>query len=551
MKEIPKHYKLVKEHEHTYEIHDSRDKKNFHVAKKALNLGMHARLAKVQKFDEGGQAQPDRDPASDPSASQDSGRVTVNVNSAPQPSLGVNTAMPQPQAMPVPVPVPVQNAQIPQATIPAMNSKLPLVQQAAQNEKMLENAKLSMANADNQANAESIPAMQENLAAKQELHKKAEESKEKTLQEHQALFDAVMNSKIDPDRYWNNKDTPAKIATGIGLLLGGIGAGMQHSTVNQALSVFQNRIKEDIESQKEDLGKKRTLLSDNLEKYKAIDPAVAASIMQLNAIMEGKMQLAAAKTGNAKTIAGMQAAIAANRQSYLKEIGPLSLEQLKVDAVNDLNETPRTPTAAENIIKGNGPDGKAPVGSSPAGGGGELDAGLSTSDINVKKLNAMKMAGIIDKEEGDKIGKEVSQLRLNQQAKKLIKEKWDDIENAIQTEDTQRDSDGNVFNSGIARARVKEAFERLPGVGPMISDMSLGTETGRKFDKARKSAELQLNKVFSNRVSEPVLALLRSLIPTGNESRKERQDLLKSAFDEIDKSTDTTGLENRKLINRR
>lgn len=63
---IPKHYSLVKEHPNSYEIHDSRDGNKFHVAKQGLDLEMHGKLAKIQKFDGGGTVKPSPSPTPKP-----------------------------------------------------------------------------------------------------------------------------------------------------------------------------------------------------------------------------------------------------------------------------------------------------------------------------------------------------------------------------------------------------------------------------------------------------------------------------------------------------
>lgn len=65
---IPKHFKLVKQHPGSYEIHDTRDQSSFHVAKSAISLPMRGEIEKlsapdvpvapVQHLDAGGSVYP-------------------------------------------------------------------------------------------------------------------------------------------------------------------------------------------------------------------------------------------------------------------------------------------------------------------------------------------------------------------------------------------------------------------------------------------------------------------------------------------------------------
>lgn len=55
MAKIPEHYKLIKEHAKSYEVHDGRDKTSFHIAKKDLEDHQHRRLKKLPKYAEGGE----------------------------------------------------------------------------------------------------------------------------------------------------------------------------------------------------------------------------------------------------------------------------------------------------------------------------------------------------------------------------------------------------------------------------------------------------------------------------------------------------------------
>jgi hypothetical protein len=68
-------------------------------------------------------------------------------------------------------------------------------------------------------------------------------------------------AKIDPNKYLGDLSTVGKISTTIGLILGGIGGGMQKTGRNVAMDVLNQNIDRDIQAQKANLDSKNTLLS--------------------------------------------------------------------------------------------------------------------------------------------------------------------------------------------------------------------------------------------------------------------------------------------------
>lgn len=76
----------------------------------------------------------------------------------------------------------------------------------------------------------------------------------------------INDGHIDPNRMWHNMSTGQKIASSIGLLLGGIGAGLSHGE-NLASKYIDQQIDRDIDAQKADLGKKENLLSASIRQF--------------------------------------------------------------------------------------------------------------------------------------------------------------------------------------------------------------------------------------------------------------------------------------------
>lgn len=114
------------------------------------------------------------------------------------------------------------------------------------------------------------------------------------------IFDRASKGEIDPDQYWNGKDGKgghSKVTSAIGILLGGLGAGLQKSTTNMALEAINKGIDRNIESQKSDLNQKNNLFRMNMEMYHNEEQAHLASKADMLAMTAAKANQIAAKSG--------------------------------------------------------------------------------------------------------------------------------------------------------------------------------------------------------------------------------------------------------------
>ena len=89
---------------------------------------------------------------------------------------------------------------------------------------------------------------------------------EKLNQEGKAIADDYLTKQVDPEHYWSSLSTPAKISTNIGLILGGIGAGLTRGE-NLAYKMLQANIDRDMAAQKAEMGKKENLLQFNMKQH--------------------------------------------------------------------------------------------------------------------------------------------------------------------------------------------------------------------------------------------------------------------------------------------
>lgn len=101
------------------------------------------------------------------------------------------------------------------------------------------------------------------------------------------------SNKLDGGRWFHNLDTSHKIATGIGVVLGGIGAGLTGQP-NMALGIVNNAIDRDMESQRNDQSNKMNLWKMNREQSQSDIEANIHTQNQLLAVANQKIAAAAA-----------------------------------------------------------------------------------------------------------------------------------------------------------------------------------------------------------------------------------------------------------------
>src|SRR5579859_99271 len=168
-----------------------------------------------------------------------------------------------------------------------------------------------------QGAAEDI-AYKNNLAQQQDLQNHFKTQSDQLMKERQDLLQSVKDGQIDPHHFVDNMSTLGKISTGIGVLLGGIGAGLNGGP-NQALAYLNSQIDRDIDAQKANLGKKQSLLAANLETYKNLEDATNMTKLMMQDQLASQLGDAAAqaKSPQAKAIAQ-------------KTIGELQLQQAPV-----------------------------------------------------------------------------------------------------------------------------------------------------------------------------------------------------------------------------
>lgn len=106
------------------------------------------------------------------------------------------------------------------------------------------------------------------------------------------------NGKVDPNHFWDTqtgvKGGANRVLSMLGLFLGGIGT--IKGTGNPAQMMLDKAIQNDIDAQKENLGKNKTLLDLNLKKYGDLSQAEQATKLDMMNMFNVQLQGVASKT---------------------------------------------------------------------------------------------------------------------------------------------------------------------------------------------------------------------------------------------------------------
>lgn len=394
---IPKHFSLVGDHDGSYELHDSRDDRKFHVAKRGLSLDMLGKLAKIQKFDGGGQVKDSKEkppagygetiggkigyPGAEkyvkldkPQGYADGGEVKkekeekppegqgrtlggrigypgaekyVKIDKKPEGYAGGGIAGVSDSSGPVmlpqlPPPIPVAPSQVVDSSsglmatsgsgglppppiesidqIPAtplapapiaaqspegspaniqMSAQDPLIDRRMGANLALDAERAALlggTQAEAQAGAQTASAYNK-MVKQMESMKTPEQYQQQYKAADDKLAESFRDTTINPDRYWHNKSTGAKIQAGIGMILGGLGSGMTGGP-NLAVEAINKAIERDMDSQRLDQSKNLNLWKMNREgTQNDISANLTTQNQMLNIVRAKVLQYAAQASG--------------------------------------------------------------------------------------------------------------------------------------------------------------------------------------------------------------------------------------------------------------
>jgi len=164
----------------------------------------------------------------------------------------------------------------------------------------------------------------------------------------------IISKKIDPNRYMANMSTFGKVATALGLILGGIGQGMTGGKENLALRMLEKSIDNDLDAQREELGKKNNLLTAYYRMYGDIQQARAAAKatalqvvqMQAHAISEQSRSQQALKQNEL-----LQAQLETKKQQEISRKAQVVMDQNLSQALKDQTAVPSSDQVYDYIYR--------------------------------------------------------------------------------------------------------------------------------------------------------------------------------------------------------
>lgn len=175
-----------------------------------------------------------------------------------------------------------------------------VIQQSAETQRKAELERLAGAEVEQQAaTAQAQDQQRAQHAAAINMERATKEYQNRVAhidQETSHIVDDLKNGHIDVDQYWNNKSIPGKIASGIGILLSGLGAASAGQE-NAAVKYLQNQINANIEGQKKMMDVKGNVLNSLMHQYGDRGQALAAYELSLTKLVDTQVQEAASKQG--------------------------------------------------------------------------------------------------------------------------------------------------------------------------------------------------------------------------------------------------------------
>ena len=317
---IPDHYSLVANNPDHFVLHDHRDNKRFQVAKHVLDHSTQGQVMKIKKYADGGDVEED-DQAADITPQEAAPQTQGPDVGSFVPQYGQPQAQPGwqapmlPQTVPQGQPQQAGNAEG-QIQVPAQpQAQMDPFDQQALAAKQAAGAQMGMAK--DQENA--VREYQNNLAAERI---RQQEDRAKLDAQQERLQKGFESQQIDPNRVYHNMRTGQRIGTAISMVLSGIGSGLTGKP-NLAMEVMNKAIDNDIQAQKDNLGKTHSLLALNMQKYHNSEQAEAATRLQYATMLQTQLQMAQAKATNGMAAAALNnqlGQIQQNKNMYAQQV---------------------------------------------------------------------------------------------------------------------------------------------------------------------------------------------------------------------------------------
>lgn len=190
--------------------------------------------------------------------------------------------------------------------------------------------------------AKQAELIQNSQAQMQEMQAAQQKHAMEYEQQANAIAQELSTGGIDANRYFNSKSDLGKASTAIGLILGGIGGGLNRTGQNVALDFLNKNIDRDIEAQKADRQNKTSLLNQLTQKYGSQMQGEAMLRASLQAKLANDLAAAAAKTNDPLARNRAEQAIMAIKQQQAATMAPVIQER----AINEVLQKGMNPRDA-------------------------------------------------------------------------------------------------------------------------------------------------------------------------------------------------------------
>lgn len=148
-------------------------------------------------------------------------------------------------------------------------------------------------------------------------------------QEHQAFMEDYKNQHIDPNHYFTSMGTGQRMATAIGLILGGFG-GPGESSMDRFI---KQQIDNDMRAQEAEMNKKHNLISANYQQFGNIRQAEEMYQAQTKSILADQIMQQAAKSGSKAAMANAQMAAGKLQWEASQHLQSLAFQQMQLEAM--------------------------------------------------------------------------------------------------------------------------------------------------------------------------------------------------------------------------
>jgi hypothetical protein len=152
--------------------------------------------------------------------------------------------------------------------------------------------------------------------------------------EIQNITKDIAAGHINPNQLWEDSSAPSKVASAIGLILGGIGGGLQRTGGNAALDFLNKQIDRNIDAQKANLGQKQHVLGALQEQFNNLSTSTGVQKALMQNVVANQLDIEAAKAGGPIAQARAAQAAGALRQQAAAGLSQAAMRKALLGGAN-------------------------------------------------------------------------------------------------------------------------------------------------------------------------------------------------------------------------